>query len=255
MAEGRSARTGPGLAADTAARSAPDKGCDGAETLFAGMRATAIDWDPEQDPFAPTVAAAVRNVAIDLADTRSDAAPGPVRSQFAANINALNLLGAAMGGHDAARVLDAVTQVRVAYSALNAACDPTRTAALAPTSTPSSDPPSPTPTRTPEPLSRVCVEVQRLMAKVSVELGSASWSSEAHPFDASALAKWDAFADQLATLAPQGGTAVQPAIAENAGAFAAIADAMRARHRSRVYDAMGEAQLAYAHLQADCRLP
>ena len=215
------------------------------------MRVTVIDWDPEQQPFNPTMAAAVRNVAIELAHTRSYAATEPVRSQFAENIEALNLLASAMSGHDAARVLDAVTQVRVAHSALNAACDPTQTAAAAPASAPSNDPPSPAP----EPLIPVCGEVQHVMAKVSVELGRPSWSSERDPFDVAARAKWEAFADQLAALAPQGDTAVRPAIAENARAFAAIADAMRSRHRSRVYDAMGHAQLAYGHLQADCRLP
>jgi hypothetical protein len=239
---------------DTATQERPDKVCDAADTLFSRMRVTSAHWVPEQQPFDPVMAAAVRQLAQGLAVQGHEASSPAVRARIDANVKALNRLGIAMGRRtDATRVLDAVRQLRVAYAALTAACDPDSESspeALPDTGTPSTPPASPKPRQ----LSPTCRKVQSVMVTVGVEL--AAWSPEVNPFDEATATRFRSFGDQLGTLAPQAGsTEVRNAIRENAGTFTAIADAMRSRQRSAVYDAIGNAQLTYLDLHEACSLP
>jgi hypothetical protein len=230
---------------------APDKVCDGVETLFAQWQVRFVRWSPELQPFDPGMAAAVRNLAQGLAVKNRAATTPPVRVQVAANVTALNRLGIAMGGNNANRVLAAARQMRAAYAALTTACDPdanssTNTSATAPTPPPS--PPAAEQTR-----GLTCQKVQNIMVQVGVDL--AAWSPEADPFDEGTSGTWRSFGDELAALAPRGGSAqIRAAITQNAGAFTGIADAMTSRHRNGVDDAIEKAGLAYLDLHRECSL-
>ena len=234
-----------------ARREAPDKVCDGVETLFAHMQVQFVRWSPEQQPFDPGMAAAVRNLAQGLAVKGRAATTRPVRVKVAANVAALNRLGMAMGGgNNANRVLAAVRQMRATYAALTNACDPNGDSPADATATVQTPPPpAAKPTRGP-----TCEKVQSIMVQVGIDL--AAWSPEAQPFDEGAAAKWRSFGHELAALAPQGGSAqIRAAITRNAGAFTGIADAMTSRHRDGIDDAIEKAGHAFLDVHRECSLP
>ncbi len=238
----------------TAQASVVDPVCDSVETLFARMRVDAARsrWSPEVQPFDKIMAARVRNLALQLATEQRKAHSDDVRVQIKQNMEALDGLGEAMGGHDAEEVLAAVRRMRIAYDPLKGVCridgaSPPTAAELKAAQE------APKLTRRP-PRSAVCKATDEITAKMRTV--SAAWSPKDHPFDRATAKRTRELGQDLAALANTAKPEpVDVAIRDSAAMLEGIATAMDSRNRSAVYTAIGSAQVAYANLLNACNAP
>lgn len=243
--------TGPS-SAPQGTSSVVDPVCDSVETMFAKMAAQSARWSPEVQPFDQFMAAQIRNLALHLAAEQRNAHNHEVRAEIKHNMDALDRLAKAMGGHDRDKVLAAVQAMKTAYAPLRGVC---RIGGASPGKAGGSKATHTAPRiKPPTPATAVCKKTQEIFVKMGAV--SATWSPADHPFDRATAKKTRELGQDLAGLAKTAKPApVHDAIRASAATMVGIASAMDSRNRSAVYQAIADAQLAYANLRDECHLP
>jgi hypothetical protein len=236
---------------------AVDPACDPVETLFEQMRVQAGSWSPQLRPFDKAMIDRVRNLAEQLSTEQRKARETDLRNLLARNIKALNTLGMAMTrGKSESSVLSAVREMQAAYAPLKGVCRingavPSTTTKSKVGSSPSAQPkvsPGVSSARGP-----ACAGAQRVFTRMAAV--SAAWSPQRHPFDSATARKTRALGQRLATLAAASQSPrVRTQVRATAMSLEGISTAMDSRRRTRVYDALGKAQLAYGRLRVACSL-